>query len=142
MSKYEKILRMPHHQSEERPPMSMHDRAAQFAPFAALTGYGAVLRETARRTETKRELDENEKAELDRRFQRLWEHLPEQPEATFTYFVPDERKSGGAYETRTGRVKKIDLLERSIVFADGSSLPMDDVSEMEYDGGEEWDGAT
>ena len=100
--KYDDIIHLPHHVSATRPRMPMLDRAAQFSPFVALTGYEAAVRETARLTDQRVELDESAKAELDRKL-RLLLSLPGQPEASITYFRPDERKEGGAYETVTGR---------------------------------------
>ena len=105
-NKYDKIINLPHHVSSTRPHMSMIDRAAQFSPFAALTGYDAAVRETARLTEQKIELDEYEKAALDQRILLLQEHLKELPEVTITHFVPDERKDGGKYVSITEAVKK------------------------------------
>lgn len=107
MGKYDKIINLPHHVSSTHPHMSMIDRAAQFSPFAALTGYDAAVKETARLTEQKIELDEYEKAALDQRILLLQEHLKELPEVTITHFVPDERKDGGKYFSITEAVKKI-----------------------------------
>ena len=94
---YDDIINLPHHVSTRHPQMSMYDRAAQFSPFAALTGYDDAIQETGRLTEQKIELDEETLEKLDERFQILQEHLGEQPEVRFTYFKPDERKEGGAY---------------------------------------------
>ena len=121
--KYDAILHLPHHVSKKHPPMPMADRAAQFAPFAALTGYDAAIRENARLTQERIDPAEAELAALDRRF-RL---LQEQPEVRLTRFRPDERKSGGAYETVSGIVKQIDLIARRIRLLDGTDIPMDDV---------------
>ena len=120
--KYDAILHLPHHVSKKHPPMPMADRAAQFAPFAALTGYDAAIRENARLTQERIVPAEAELATLDRRFRLLQEHLEEQPEVR-----PDERKSGGAYETVSGIVKQIDLIARRIRLLDGTDIPMDDV---------------
>jgi len=125
--KYDDIIGLPHHVSAKRRPMPRADRAAQFSPFAALTGYGDAVEETARTTEARVELDESEKALLDRRFRLLREHLTERPEVTVVRFLPDERKAGGQYVPVTGRVKRLDELERTILFTDGQSVPMDDV---------------
>lgn len=113
---YEDIIHLPHHVSSKRPQMSMLDRAAQFSPFAALTGYDDAIQETGRLTEQKIELDEETLEKLDERFQILQEHLCEQPEVRFTYFKPDERKEGGAYLTVSGIVRKIKLYERKSCF--------------------------
>ena len=120
--KYDAILHLPHHVSKKHPPMPMADRAAQFAPFAALTGYDAAIRENARLTQERIVL-----AALDRRFRLLQEHLEEQPEVRLTRFRPDERKSGGAYETVSGIVKQIDSIARRIRLLDGTDIPMDDI---------------
>lgn len=127
MSRYDDIIHLPHHVSQTHPQMSRESRAAQFSPFAALTGFGAVITETARRTERKIELDEHARQMLDERFRLIQAHLAEQPEASVTYYVEDGRKSGGAYVTVTGRVKKLDSLTQHVVLADGTSIPMDDV---------------
>lgn len=105
----------------------MADRAAQFAPFAALTGYDAAIRENARLTQERIDPAEAELAALDRRFRLLQEHLEEQPEVRLTRFRPDERKSGGVYETVSGIVKQIDLIARRIRLLDGTDIPIDDV---------------
>ena len=125
--KYDAILHLPHHVSKKHPPMPMSDRAAQFAPFAALTGYDAAIRENARLTQERIDPAEAELAALDRRFRLLQEHLEEQPEVRLTRFRPDERKSGGVYETVSGIVKQIDLIARRIRLLDGTDIPMDDV---------------
>ena len=125
--KYDAILHLPHHVSKKHPPMPMVDRAAQFAPFAALTGYDAAIRENARLTQERIDPAEAELASLDRRFRLLLEHLGERPEVRLTRFRPDERKSGGVYETVSGIVKQIDLIARRIRLLDGTDIPMDDV---------------
>ena len=128
---YEDIIHLPHHVSSKRPQMSMLDRAAQFSPFAALTGYDDAIQETGRLTEQKIELDEETLEKLDERFQILQEHLGEQPEVQFTYFKSDERKEGGAYLTASGVVRKIKLYEREILLQDGTIIPVDDILKME-----------
>ena len=130
-SKYNEIMGLPHHVSMTRPQMPMSDRAAQFAPFAALTGYDDAVRETGRLTDNKIELEESSLSELNAKLQLLRESLADAPEITFTYFKPDERKAGGAYLTTTGTVKKIDEYERQIVLQDGTKLPMDNILDME-----------
>ena len=124
---YEDIINLPHHVSKTRPQMSMLDRAAQFSPFAALTGYDAAIKETGRLTDEKIELDEEALTALDRKYQLLMDALDEAPEVTITYFQPDERKSGGKYITTTCAVKKLDDFERRITMQDGTKIPMDDV---------------
>lgn len=130
-NKYDKIINLPHHVSSTRPHMSMIDRAAQFSPFAALTGYDAAVKETARLTEQQIELDEYEKAALDQRILLLQEHLKELPEVTITHFVPDERKDGGKYVSITEAVKKIDTYEKQIVLVDKSKIPIENILSIE-----------
>ena len=125
--KYDEIMGLPHHISKARPQMPMSDRAAQFAPFAALTGYDAAIKETGRLTDERIELDVEALSALDMKYQLLMEALDEAPEVTITYFQPDERKAGGKYLTATGAVKKVDDFERRITMQDGTKIPMDDV---------------
>jgi len=125
--KYDKIMGLPHHVSKTRPQMPMSDRAAQFAPFAALTGYDAAIKETGRLTDERIELDVEALSALDMKYQLLMEALDEAPEVTITYFQPDERKAGGKYVSAVGTVKKIDDFERRITMRDGTRIPMDDV---------------
>ena len=125
--KYDEIMGLPHHISKTRPQMPMSDRAAQFAPFAALTGYDAAIKETGRLTDERIELDVEALSALDMKYQLLMEALDEAPEVTITYFQPDERKAGGKYLTATGAVKKVDVFERRITMQDGTKIPMDDV---------------
>ena len=108
--------------------MPMSDRAAQFSPFAALTGYGDAIDETARLTDARIELSEEERAELDYKQQYL--ATLDAPTVTVTYFVPDERKSGGAYVTHTGVLKRVDEIERMVVFKDGLRVPLDEVMDI------------
>ena len=129
--KYDDIIRLPHHVSTRHPQMSIHDRAAQFSPFAALTGHDAAIRETERLTEEWVELDEDSKEQLDERLQMIREHLAERPEITFTFFQPDERKQGGAYRTITGKVKKIDEYEHRILLEDGTALMVEHLVSIE-----------
>lgn len=128
--KYDDMIHLPHHVSSVHPRMPMLDRAAQFSPFAALTGYGSAIQETARVTDRRIELDEDAKADLDQKL-RLLEMSPEQPPVALTYFQPDEKKAGGAYITVTGRIKKVDEYARLIVLTDGRSINIDDLLELE-----------
>ena len=123
--KYDDILRLPHHVSASRKPMSRLARAAQFAPFAALSGYVAEVQEAGRLTDQLIELDEYEKEMLNARLQLLAQHLQEKWTVSAVYFQPDERKEGGAYVTRTGTVKKILLSERRLLLTDGTVIPLD-----------------
>ena len=129
--KYDEIMGLPHHVSKTRPQMPMSDRAAQFAPFAALTGYDAAIKETRRLTDERIELDVEALSALDMKYQLLMEALDEAPEVTITYFRPDERKTGGKYVSAVGAVKKIDDFERRITMQDGAKIPMDDVLSIE-----------
>lgn len=129
--RYDDILNLPHPVSARHPRMPVSSRAAQFSPFAALTGYDAAIRETARLTDRKTELDDSAKAILDLKQQVLTNALPAKPQVTVTYFVADERKSGGAYVSAAGRLKKIDPVARRLVLTDGTVIPLDDVLELE-----------
>ena len=126
-SKYDEIMGLPHHVSRTRPQMPMSDRAAQFAPFAALTGYDSAIKETGRLTDERIELDEEALTALDMKYQLLMDALDDEPEVTITYFQPDERKAGGKFVSAVGAVKKIDDFERRITMRDGTRIPMDDV---------------
>lgn len=129
--KYDDIIDLPHPVSSKRSRMSELDRAAQFSPFAALTGYDGVIAETARLTDTQIELDEGGKALLNEKLQNLLEVIDEQPSASFTCYQPDARKLGGAYVTVTGRVKKIDGVTRSLLLTDGTVIPIDRIYGIE-----------
>ena len=124
---YDDIIHLPHHVSPNHPQMPMLDRAAQFAPCAALTGYEAAVEEKARLTAERRELSSQEAEELNRRLAVLIVHLPDRPEATIEYFVPDDRKAGGAYVTVSGRVRHISVPEKTLVMEDGTVIPLDDI---------------
>ena len=131
MEKYREIIDLPHHVSKTRPQMPMSDRAAQFAPFAALTGYDSAIKETGRLTDEKIELGEESLTALNARYQMLMDVLAEGPEVRITYFKPDERKAGGAYVTITGAIRKIDDFEQIIIMQDGTRIPMGDVLSLE-----------
>ena len=128
---YDDIIHLPHHVSQTRPQMSLEDRAAQFSPFAALTGYDAAILETGRLTEDKLELGEETQAILDRKQRYLAEIIDTKPEITVTYFVPDEKKSGGAYSTVTGFLKRIDEYERVLMLTDGRKIQLDAILDIE-----------
>lgn len=128
---YDDIIGLPHPTSKKHPRMPLSDRAAQFSPFAALTGHEAAIRETARLTDRQVELDEDEKTELNRRLRILADHLPERPEVRVTYFQADKRKEGGSYEKAEGAIKRIDEQERAVVMTDGRRIPIDDIYEIE-----------
>ncbi len=130
MGQYDDIIHLPHHVSARHPQMPASDRAAQFSPFAALTGYEAAIAETARLTDRKPELDESKKEELDIKLQLIREHLSMKPQAAITYFVPDSRKEGGSYFQVTGTVKKIEDREHRIIMENGTSIPFHDIYEI------------
>ena len=127
MKNYDDIINLPHHISATRPQMPMSDRAAQFASFAALTGYDSAIKETGRLTDERIELDEEALTALDMKYQILMDAFDDAPEVEITYFKPDERKAGGAYVTATGAVKRVDDFERQITMQDGTKIPMDDI---------------
>lgn len=125
--KYDDIINLPHPVSSRHPQMSLHDRAAQFSPFAALTGYDAAVKETARLTEQRIELDESSKSLLDEKLGIVQEQLDQKPEITITYFKPDPKKAGGSYVEVAGSIKKIDEYERLLVLCSGEKIPIDEV---------------
>lgn len=128
---YDDIINLEHPEPKNRPRLSMRQRAAQFSPFAALSGHGAAVKEAGRLTEEKIELDERKKTELDEKLSIIMKHLQERPEVEITYFVPDQRKEGGEYVTVRDRVKKIDLYEKRLVLFDGTRIDLDQVYEIE-----------
>lgn len=130
MDKYDDIINLPHHQSKNRPHMSMADRAALFSPFAALTGYDEAVKETARLTDRKQELSEEDMAALSAKMALLKERISKQPEVTVTYFIPDGKKVGGAYSTISGKVKRIDDFERTLTLTNQTIVPLDDIADM------------
>ena len=129
--KYDDIINLPHHTSPTRPRMSSIDRAAQFSPFAALTGYDAAVKETARLTDERIELDENRKSFLNEKLQMIAENSQEHPMVTITYFQPDERKAGGSYVNVTDKAKKIAEYGREIVMEAGTRIPIEQIYEIE-----------
>lgn len=124
---YDDIINLPHHVSTTRPHMAAIDRAAQFSPFAALTGYDAAIKETARLTDERVELDEYMKGALSDRLQIIIDRIQEHPEVAITYFQPDAKKNGGTYVTAISPAKKIDEYERVIVMTDGTAIPIDEI---------------
>lgn len=130
---YDDMIHLPHHVSEKHPRMSAADRAAQFAPFAALTGHSAAIQETARLTDRRIDLDDGAKAVLDRKQCALAAIISEQPEVSVTWFEPDERKAGGRYVTTIGRLQKTDSHARVLVLTDGTRIPLDDILALESD---------
>ena len=130
MSRYDDIINLERPISAKHPPMARIDRAAQFAPFQALSGFGATIIEEARLTDERPELDENEKERLDMRLAMLTETSSD-PEVTLSVFVKDPKKSGGQIVEKTVRIKRIDETERVIIAGDGTRISMDDVMGIE-----------
>lgn len=124
---YADIIDLPHHVSNCHPQMPMEKRAAQFSPFAAMVGHDAAIHETARLTEERLELSEDEKAVIDGKLQMLQEHIKEQPEITVTYFQPDKKKSGGTYVTVTGFARMVDKIGQMLVIKDGVKIPIQQI---------------
>lgn len=128
---YRDMLHLPHPEPKKRQRMSMHDRAAQFSPFAALTGYEAVIQETGRITDRDFELAEDGKRMLDEALRALEARLGEGPEVSVTWFVPDERKAGGAYRTLSGPVRNLDRMNQCLLMEDGTRIPFGRILEIE-----------
>ena len=128
--KYDDIINLPHPSSKRFPRMPLQERAAQFSPFAALTGYDDAIRETARLTDRRVELDESRRLELDAALRDLGARLEARPEVLVTYFLPDARKEGGQYVHVSGRLKKIDAVSRTLLLEDGTRIRIDDVYEL------------
>ena len=128
--KYDDIIDLPHFVSKNRPHMSEYDRAAQFAPFSALTGYGETIKEAARTTEAFHELSDTEKEILDMKLSILQNHLDEMPELRILYYVPDEKKKGGSYVEKLIRVRKIDIQKRAIVSLDKEEFEIRSIRDL------------
>ena len=126
-NEYDDIINLPRPVSKTRPRMKIIDRAAQFSHFAALTGYDAAVKETARLTDRRIELSEYMKIVLNDRLQIIADRIKERPEVAITYFEPDKRKKGGAYITANGTVKKIDEYNRTVIMTDGTLIPIDEI---------------
>lgn len=131
MGKYDDIINLPRHESTKHPKMPALDRAAQFMPFAALTGHNAAVMETERLTDSRMELDEMKKEELNEHLQFIKEQLLQKPQISITYFLPDTQKNGGAYLTITGTVRKIEQTRHQVIMENGTVIPMDDIYEIE-----------
>ena len=129
MGKYDDIINLPHHRSKTRPHMSNHDRAAQFAPFAALTGYEDAVSETARLTDKKIELDEDSKQMINEKLIYIQENIDKKPAASITYFIPDKKKTGGKYVKLTGCVNKINDFEKTILLSE-TQIAFDDILDI------------
>lgn len=131
MDNYEDIINLPHPVSKTHPQMSMMARAAQFAPFAALTGHNAAIEETARLTDSERELSEMEQRALNEKMAWLQQHIDEHPSVTITHFVRDVRKAGGAFIQTPGRLKSVDTIGQFLTLTDGTTLPLRGIMEIE-----------
>ena len=129
---YDDIKHLTRPQYDDLHPMSMHDRAAQFSPFAALVGYDDAVAETARLTDSRAELTEDEMSELNANLNRLLDSLDEQPQISVTYFVPDEKKSGGKYVEKVGVVRIIDSYAGELVFTDGVRIAVADMAALTF----------
>ena len=127
---YDDIIALPHPEPRTHPRMSLHDRAVQFSPFAALTGHSAAIAETGRLTDSRITLDESEMARVDAELQHLQELLPSRPTVSITYFVPDERKAGGSYQTVTGTVRRIDTANGVVLLTDRREVPIADIFDI------------
>lgn len=132
-NRYDDIINLPHHQSRERAHMSLHDRAAQFAPFAALTGHEEAIEETARITDEKIVLDESAVEVINEKLCEISQHLAEKWNVSITYFRPDALKKGGAYLTDVGTIKKIDSVQKLVVMDSGMKIAMEQIVEIEID---------
>ena len=135
--RYDDIIHLPHHVSATRRRMSGSDRAAQFSPFAALTGYEAAIAETGRLTDSQVDFDVDGREMLDGKLRRLADCLPGRPEVTVTYFRPDDRKAGGAYRTVSGVAKKIDTLEKNLLLDDGLVIGFCRIYDISWEGMED-----
>ena len=128
---YDDIIHLSHPTSARHPRMPISDRAAIFSPFAALTGHAAAIQETARLTDQRMELDEDTRAELDRKQKILIDHIADQPEVTITWFCPDEKKSGGAYVVSMGRLKKVDDVAGTLKLVDETTIPLNEIVDLQ-----------
>ena len=133
LQKYDDMIGLGHHISRTHPPMARIKRAAQFAPFDALTGFGAAIKEAGRETEEKKELSEDEIDMINARLAVIEQHIKEQPNITVTYFLPDDKKAGGRYVTISGNVRMLDGIEHAIIMADRTKIPIEDVRYIEGD---------
>lgn len=131
MSNYDDIINLPHHVSSTREPMTLYNRASQFAPFSALTGYDEEIKETARLTDRKIELDEDTKNILNQKIIFLFNQINLKPKVNITYFVPDNKKKGGIYKSVFGNVKKIDNVNKIIYFYNLEKINIDDILSLE-----------
>lgn len=131
MNKYDDIINLPHHISIKHPQMSINSRAAQFAPFAALTGYEDAIKETERQTDKKIELTDETKNNLSNKLQIINENKKSNSPITLTYFVKDNKKQGGKYITTSGILKKIDTIEQYLLLTNKTKIKISDIIEIE-----------
>lgn len=130
---YDDIINLPRYESKTHPRMSMYQRAAQFSPFAAVTGHDAAVKETERLTDERIDLDERQKVELDEKLRIISEHLIQNPEVKVTYFEPDQKKNGGEYKIVSGFIKKIDVYEKKLVLQDGQKIDINQIYDLNSD---------
>lgn len=130
-SKYQDIINLPHHQSANRPHMSLHDRAAQFAPFAALRGYDDEISETARLTDRQLELNDEQIESINQQIHLIIENIKSVPMAKITYFVPDDKKEGGKYITIEANIRRIDEVQKQIILANGDCIEISKLFSIE-----------
>lgn len=129
--KYADIIDLKPFRSKKHPPMPISDRAAQFSPFAALSGFEEEIKETSRFTQRRHELSEDQKDDLDRKLNYLFEHIKQKPSLTITYFVPDLKKVGGSYTKKISSLKKIDTYKRLLILSDNTAIAIDDIDDIE-----------
>lgn len=130
---YDDIINLPHHISKKHPQMSLYARSAQFAPFAALTGYEEAVKETARETNERIDIEDELKSILDGKLQIILEQIKNYPEISITYFIADTKKDGGEYVTVTGIVKKVDLYNQYICLVDNTEIPINEIIDISGD---------
>ena len=131
IEKYMDIINMPHHVSTKHTPMSRYERAAQFAPFAALTGYEDIIEEEGRITDSRIDINDEAKYILDNKMQILMNDIVNRPIVSITYFLPDEKKAGGKYVTLDEKIKKIDILKHTIITESGTVIPTNDIVDIQ-----------
>ena len=126
-NKYDDIINLPHHVSSKHPPMSLEERSAQFAPFAALTGYEDCVKETARLTDERIDISDDAKEILNEKINNIIKIIDKNPKIKITYFIPDNKKSGGKYVTIEEKTKKIDEINQKIILVNGTKIDIKDI---------------
>ena len=139
MGKYDDIINLPHHVSTKHPRMSLEARSAQFAPFAALTGFEDAIIETGRLTSDKEEISDVQIDVINKQIQILKKHIKDKPIVSITYFIPDSKKTGGRYATITGVIKKIDEYNEMLLIENGTNVPINEIAEISADIFEQYD---